>query len=74
MGRLSNAGGRPVARTAYLHVNFRGITPIDVPLRVEVRFDREEGRKRYLTGALYDGASVTADAEALFVTLLPGQR
>lgn len=74
LGRLSNAGGRPMARTAYPHVNFRAITPIDVALRVEARFDREEGRKRYLTGAHYDSATLTADAEALFLTLLPGQR
>lgn len=74
MGRLSNAGGRPMARTAYLNVNFRAITPIDVRLRVEVRHDREEGRKRFLTAALYDGETVTADATALFITLKPGQR
>ncbi|MEX5635664.1 PaaI family thioesterase [Parafrankia sp. FMc2] len=74
MGRLSNAGGRPMARTAYLNVNFRTITPIDVRLRVEILFGGEEGRKRYITGAIYDGETVTADAEALFITLLPGQR
>ncbi|WP_018636071.1 hypothetical protein [Parafrankia elaeagni] len=74
MGRLSNAGGRPMARTAYLNVNFRNITPIDVRLRVEILFGGEEGRKRHITGAIYDGETVTADAEALFITLLPGQR
>jgi acyl-coenzyme A thioesterase PaaI-like protein len=74
MGRLSNTGGRPAARTAYLHVNYRNVTPINTELRVEVRFGTEQGRKRYLLGTLHDGETVTADAEGLFVTLLPGQR
>jgi acyl-coenzyme A thioesterase PaaI-like protein len=72
LGRLANTG-RDRARTAYLHVNFRKITPIGVRLRVEAEVSREEGRKRFLTGALYDGDAVTADAEGLFVALRPGQ-
>ena len=73
LGRLANTGGRSISRTAYLHVNFRSITPIGTELRVEARFDREEGRKRFLVGSLYDGDTLCADAEGLFVTLLPGQ-
>ncbi|GAB2972418.1 PaaI family thioesterase [Amycolatopsis acidiphila] len=72
MGRLANTG-RPRARTAYLHVNYRKITPVGSRLRVEARFEREEGRKRILAGALVDGETVVADAEGLFVTLKPGQ-
>ena len=72
MGRLANTG-RARSRTAYLHVNYRKITPVGRRLRVEARFDREEGRKRVLTGALLDGDTVTADAEGLFVALKPGQ-
>jgi acyl-coenzyme A thioesterase PaaI-like protein len=73
LGRLANAGGRSISRTAYLHVNFRSITPVGKELRVEARFEREEGRKRFLVGSLYDGDTLCADAEGLFVTLLPGQ-
>ncbi|WP_243407736.1 PaaI family thioesterase [Frankia canadensis] len=73
LGRLANSGGRPVARTAYLHVNYRSITPIDRDLRVEIRFDREEGRKRLLRGELRDGDVLCADCEGLFVELRPGQ-
>ena len=72
LGRLSNSG-RPVARTAYLHVNFRRVTPVGVELRLDAKFEREEGRKRVLTAALYDGDHVTADAEGLFIALRPGQ-
>ena len=73
LGRLANSGGRVPSRTAYLHVNFRSITPVGKELRLEGRFDREEGRKRFLAGELYDGDTLCADAEGLFVQLRPGQ-
>lgn len=60
-------------RTAYLHVNYRKIAPIDKDLRVDARVDRSEGRKIFVTGRLLDGDEVLSDAEALFVKLNPGQ-
>ncbi len=74
LGRLSNSSGGPRARTAYLHVNFRRITPIGPELQVEATFDREEGRKRYLSGRLTKDGVLLADAEGLFVVLEPGQQ
>jgi acyl-coenzyme A thioesterase PaaI-like protein len=73
LGHLANAGARPPARTAYLHVNYRHITPINVELELDATFDRQEGRKRWLSSRLRDGDTVVADAEGLFVQLLPGQ-
>ena len=73
LGRLSGAGGRPPSRTAYLHVNYRSITPVGRELQVTARFDREEGRKRFLSGELRDGGTLCADVEGLFVALRPGQ-
>jgi acyl-coenzyme A thioesterase PaaI-like protein len=73
LGHLSNAGGRRTARTAYLKVNYRQITPVGTELFVEARFDRQEGRKRWVTGRLLHGDTLLADAEGLFVELLPGQ-
>jgi acyl-coenzyme A thioesterase PaaI-like protein len=73
MGRLANTGGRPPSRTAYLHVNYRSIAPIDRELQLTARFDREEGRKRFLSGELRDGSTLCADVEGLFVALRPGQ-
>jgi acyl-coenzyme A thioesterase PaaI-like protein len=60
-------------RTAYLHVNYRKIVPIDKDLRVDARIDRSEGRKIYVSGRLRDGDYLLCDAEALFVALNPGQ-
>jgi acyl-coenzyme A thioesterase PaaI-like protein len=73
LGRLANVAGRPRSRTAYLHVDYRQITPIGKELKVAARFDREEGRKRFLSGEVTNDASVVAEAHALFVMLRPGQ-
>jgi len=73
LGRLANTGGRPPSRTAYLHVDFRSITPIGPELRVAGWFDREQGRKRYLRASVHHGDVLCAEAEGLFVQLLPGQ-
>lgn len=72
LGRLANTDRRP-SRTAYLHVNYRAITPLDTDLSIEARFEREEGRKRFLAAELRAGDVVVADAEGLFVQLNPGQ-
>lgn len=60
-------------RTAYLHVNYRQIVPIEKDLRVDARVDRSEGRKVFVAGRLFDGHTLLCDAEALFVKLKPGQ-
>lgn len=60
-------------RTAYLHVNYRNIVPIEKDLQVDARVDRCEGRKVFVTGRLFDGDALLCDAEALFVKLNPGQ-
>jgi acyl-coenzyme A thioesterase PaaI-like protein len=73
MGRLANTGDRAPSRTAYLHVNYRNITPIETKLAIEAHFDSEEGRKRFLSGTIRDGDTICADAEGLFVALRPGQ-
>jgi len=46
---------------------------IDRELQLTARFDREEGRKRFLSGELRDGSTLCADVEGLFVALRPGQ-
>jgi acyl-coenzyme A thioesterase PaaI-like protein len=73
MGRLSNTGGWPPSRTAYLHVNYRSITPIERRLAIEVHIGRQEGRKKFLSASIRDGDVLCADAEGLFVALRPGQ-
>lgn len=73
LGRLANSTGRAIGRTAYLKVNFRKITPIGITLQVDATVDRVEGRKRWVSARLLDDGNLVADAEGLFVELLPGQ-
>ena len=65
--------GLPPSRTAYLKTDFRAITPIGEELTVIGRVDRIEGRKRFVSGELRHGDTVCAQAEGLWVELLPGQ-
>jgi acyl-coenzyme A thioesterase PaaI-like protein len=65
--------GGPYQRTAYLHVNYRHIVPIEKELQVDAGVSRIEGRKIFVEGRLFDGDTVVTDAEALFVLLKPGQ-
>jgi acyl-coenzyme A thioesterase PaaI-like protein len=65
--------GGPYQRTAYLHVNYRRIVPIEKKLQIDAGVSRVEGRKIFVEGRLCDGDTVLTDAEALFVLLKPGQ-
>jgi len=71
LGNLSNTG-RPIARTASAHTNFRQVAPIGRQLRIEGSVDKIDGRKRFLSGRLYDGPDLVADADILFVEPRPG--
>jgi acyl-coenzyme A thioesterase PaaI-like protein len=73
-GMISHAAGRPISRTAFLHVDYRKITPIDTPLAVRVRVTSTEGRKAFVSAELVDGDDIVlAEGNGLMVRLLPGQ-
>jgi acyl-coenzyme A thioesterase PaaI-like protein len=73
-GMVSHAAARPISRTAFLHVDYRKVTPIDVPLAVRGRLTATEGRKGFVSAELVDGEdTVLAEANGLMVRLLPGQ-
>lgn len=74
LARLANSAGRPWGRTAYLNVNYRALAPLDAVLRVEAEFVGQDGRKRFMRGAMYDGDVLVADVEGLWVELKPDQR
>lgn len=73
LGRFAQSGGRSVARTAYLHIDYRSITPVEKPLRLVGELVSDEGRKRLVRATLKDGDTLCAEAEGLFVALRPGQ-
>ncbi|HTQ18843.1 PaaI family thioesterase [Mycobacterium sp.] len=74
-GMISHAAGRPISRTAFLHVDYRKVTPIDTPLAIRGRVTRTEGRKAFVAAELVDGSDETllAEGNGLMVRLLPGQ-
>lgn len=73
LGRITNMTGN-MARTAYLHVDYRKITRLDVEHRIEARLERVEGRKLWASARLTDPeGDVTAEGEGLFIVLKPGQ-
>ena len=73
-GMIVHYAGRPISRTAYLHVNYRKVTLLDTPLTVRGRVDRIEGRKTFVTAELLDEqGELLADCEGLMVQLLPWQ-
>jgi acyl-coenzyme A thioesterase PaaI-like protein len=60
-------------RTAFLHVDYRKIVPIETELQVDAGVDSVDGRKMFIAGRIFDGDTVLAEANALFVKLKPGQ-
>lgn len=73
-GMIVHAADRPISRTAYLHVDYRKVTPINRPLVIRGRLDSVEGRKAFVSGELTDDDGVVlAEGHGLMVKLLPGQ-
>lgn len=60
-------------RTAFLHVDYRSIAPVEKQLQVEAGIDSTQDRKIFVSGRILDGDTVVAEAHALFVKLKPGQ-
>jgi acyl-coenzyme A thioesterase PaaI-like protein len=46
--------GRPISRTAFLHVDYRNVTPIDVPLTMRGWASKVEGRKTFVNAEMTD--------------------
>ncbi len=55
--------------TGRLTVRYRRPTPLHQELRFEAHTERVEGRRLTTVGSLYDGDTLTAEAEGLFVRI-----
>ena len=51
-GMVIHATGRPISRTAFLHVDYRNITPIDAPLTIRGWAGPAEGRKAFVNAEI----------------------
>lgn len=65
--------GSRFQRTAYLHLDYRAIVPINKELQLEAWVTRVDGRKIFVSVRLCDGETLCTEGEALFVQLKPGQ-
>ena len=68
LGMAQSLGGQP-GMTGTLTVRYRRPTPLHRDLRIVGTFVRVEGRKIFTTGACYDGDTLTAEADGLFITV-----
>lgn len=73
-GMVIHAAGRPISRTAFLHVEYRKVTPIDTVLTARGWVGETEGRKAFVNAELRDpDENLLAEANGLMIRLRPGQ-
>ena len=73
-GMVVTGASCPHTRTAFLHVDYRNITPIDEPLTGRGRITEIDGRKIFISASMTaaDG-TLLSEATGLMVRLLPHQ-
>lgn len=59
--------------TGTLTVRFRSPTPLQADIDLVARRRAVEGRKLYVEGAMYHAGELTAEAEAVFISVPPGK-
>ena len=65
--------GERAQRTAFLHIDYRAIVPVEKTLQVTAELTGVVGRKITVRATLFDDDRVLTEAHALFVKLKPGQ-
>jgi len=70
LGAANILAGNP-GMTGTLTIRYRKPTPLLTSLRLEARCVSRDGRKIRTTGAIYHGDVLTAEAEGIFIELVP---
>jgi acyl-coenzyme A thioesterase PaaI-like protein len=68
LGMTQSLSGQP-GMTGTLTIKYRRPTPLHRDLRFEGTLERVEGRKIITSGKCFDGDTVTAEAEGLFISV-----
>jgi acyl-coenzyme A thioesterase PaaI-like protein len=68
LGATQALSGSP-GMTGRLSVTYRAPTPLHVPLRFDSTLDRVEGRKIFTSGRLFNGETLCAESEGLFISV-----
>jgi len=66
---MANAAAGHSGMTARLKIRYRHPTPLHVPVRLDARTERVEGRRIITVGTLHVADQLTAEAEGLFVSI-----
>lgn len=74
LGRLAMGSQQRSCRTAYLTTQYRNITPLGERLELRATLDSTEGQKRFISGQIWHGETLCAEADSLFIELKPGQQ
>jgi acyl-coenzyme A thioesterase PaaI-like protein len=74
LGRMAAGTQGRVCRTAYLTTEYKAITPLNQRLDLVAKVESVERRKRFVSGQLWHGDTLCAEADALFIEMLPGQQ
>jgi acyl-coenzyme A thioesterase PaaI-like protein len=77
-GMVVTGASCPHTRTAFLHVDYRSITPIDEPLTARGRITEIDGRKIFISATMTSSCDkadgkLLSEATGLMVRLLPHQ-
>ena len=70
LGAANILAGNP-GMTGTLTIRYRKPTPLRTPLQLEAHFVRREGRKILTSGTIHHGDVLTAEAEGIFIELIP---
>jgi acyl-coenzyme A thioesterase PaaI-like protein len=70
LGAANIMAGKP-AMTGTLTIRYRKPTPLRTPLRLEARYVERDGRKVRTYGAMYHDDVLTAEAEGVFIEVVP---
>jgi len=68
LGMANLTSGHP-GMTGTLTIRYISPTPTETEIRFEATAGEKDGRKSFVTGACYDGDTLTAEAKATFVML-----
>jgi acyl-coenzyme A thioesterase PaaI-like protein len=72
LGAATIAAGNP-GMTGTLTIRYRKPTPLRTDLRLEARLTGRSGRKIRAWGGIYDGETLTAEAEGIFIEVRAAQ-
>ncbi|HVC71846.1 MAG TPA: PaaI family thioesterase [Acidimicrobiales bacterium] len=70
LGAANILSGNP-GMTGTLTIRYRKPTPLLSALRLEAKFLRREGRKIFTSGTIHHGDDLTAEAEGIFIEMVP---